>query len=164
MTSKNELQIKPATRLDVPLILAMIKALAEYEKLSDDVTATEALLEEHLFGPQPSAEVLIGYYHGEPVAFALFFTNFSTFVGKPGLYLEDLFVKTEHRGKGFGKDLLVYLSKVALARDYGRFEWSVLDWNEPSIQFYLGLGAVPMNEWTVYRLSKSKFELLAKNG
>jgi GNAT superfamily N-acetyltransferase len=138
---------------DVPVILSFIKGLAEYEKLTHEVTATEALLSETLFGARRVAEVLIGEFQGEPVGFALFFHNFSTFLGRPGIYLEDLFVIPKMRGRGFGKMLLIYLAKIAAERSCGRVEWAVLDWNEPSIQFYKNLGAVPMEEWTVFRLT-----------
>ena len=138
---------------DVPVILRFIKGLAEYEKLTGEVTATEPLLRETLFGGRRVAEVMIGDFQGEPVGFALFFHNFSTFLGRPGIYLEDLFVIPEMRGRGFGKALLTCLAKIAAERGCGRVEWAVLDWNEPSIQFYKKLGAVPMNEWTVFRLT-----------
>jgi GNAT superfamily N-acetyltransferase len=138
---------------DVPVILRFIKGLAKYEKLTSEVTATEPLLRETLFGARRVAEVMIGDFQGEPVGFALFFHNFSTFLGRPGIYLEDLFVIPEMRGRGFGKALLIYLAKIAVERGCGRVEWAVLDWNEPSIQFYKNLGAVPMNEWTVFRLT-----------
>ncbi|HEX7550783.1 MAG TPA: GNAT family N-acetyltransferase [Candidatus Methylomirabilis sp.] len=138
---------------DVPVILRFIKGLAEYEKLTNEVAATEPLLRETLFGVRRVAEVMIGDFQGEPVGFALFFHNFSTFLGRPGIYLEDLFVIPEMRGRGFGKALLTYLAKIAVERGCGRVEWAVLDWNEPSIQFYKKLGAVPMNEWTVFRLT-----------
>jgi GNAT superfamily N-acetyltransferase len=136
---------------DVPLILEFIRGLAEYEKMLDQVVATEEALAESLF-EHKMAEVIIGEYHNEPVAFALFFHNFSTFLGKPGLYLEDLYVKPEMRGKGIGKIMLSFLAKLALDRKCGRLEWSCLDWNKPSIEFYKQLGAVPMDEWTVYRV------------
>jgi GNAT superfamily N-acetyltransferase len=154
--------IKPATETDVPLILSFIKKLAEYEKLAHLVVTTEEILRETLFGARPYAEVVIGYYKNEPVGFALFFHNFSTFLGQPGIYLEDLFVDEEQRGKGFGKALLVYLAKLALERGCGRLEWSVLDWNEPSINFYKSLGAVPMDEWTSFRLTGNALDSLAQ--
>ncbi len=157
----SDFTIKPATVEDVPLILGFIKKLAEYEKLAHQVAATEEGLRETLFGTHPYAEVVIGYYQAEPVGFALFFHNFSTFLGQPGLYLEDLFVDEQHRGKGFGKALLVYLAKLAVERGCGRLEWWVLDWNEPSINFYKSLGAVPMDEWTVFRVTGGALKNLA---
>ncbi len=154
-------EIRTATMADVPLILSFIRKLAEYEKLAHEVTVTEAGLREVLFGERRYAEVIIADDHGQPVGFALFFHNFSTFVGKPGIYLEDLYVDVEHRGKGFGKALLVYLAKLAKERDCGRLEWSVLDWNEPSIRFYQSLGAVPMDEWTIFRVTGEALDHLA---
>ncbi len=155
------LEIKSATVEDVPLILSFIRKLAEYEKMLDDVVATEDGLREVLFGERRYAETIIAYEHNEPVGFALFFHNFSTFVGKPGIYLEDLFVDPEHRGKGFGKALLAHLAKLAQERNCGRLEWAVLNWNQPSIEFYESLGAKPMNGWTVYRLTGAALENLA---
>jgi len=154
-------EIRAATDNDVPLILSFIKKLAVYEKLAHKVTATEEVLRETLFGERRYAEVVIGYHRGEPVGFALFFHNYSTFLGKPGVYLEDLFIDEEHRGKGFGKALLVYLSRLTKERNCGRLEWAVLDWNEPSINFYKSLGAAPMNEWTVFRLTGEALDKLA---
>jgi GNAT superfamily N-acetyltransferase len=154
--------IKPATETDVPLILSFIKKLAAYEQLAHQVVATEEILRASLFGARPYAEVVIGYYQNEPVGFALFFHNFSTFLGQPGIYLEDLFVNEEQRGKGFGKALLVYLARLALERGCGRLEWWVLDWNEPSINFYKSLGAVPMDEWTVFRVTGEALNNLAQ--
>jgi GNAT superfamily N-acetyltransferase len=153
VTSIPGFSIRFATPADVSLILGFIKGLAEYEKLSHEVTATEERLRETLFGSRQVAEVLIGEYRGDAVGFALFFHNYSTFLGRPGIYLEDLFVKPEMRGRGFGKVLLTYLAKLATERKCGRVEWSVLDWNEPSIQFYKKLGAAAMNDWTMYRLT-----------
>lgn len=153
--------IKPATIEDVPLIFSFIKKLAEYEKLLHAVTATEDGLREVLFGERRYAETVIAYYENQPVGFALFFHNFSTFLGKPGIYLEDLFVDPEYRGKGFGKALLVYLAKLAQERNCGRLEWAVLTWNKPSIDFYESLGAQQMNEWFVYRLTGTALEQLA---
>lgn len=150
----NGLDIRPATVQDVPLILEFIKALAEYEKLLHEVNATEELLESSLFGEKPTTEAVIGYAEdGSPAGFALFFTSYSTFLAKPGIYLEDLFVKPEFRGKGYGKSLLVYLARLAKERQYGRLEWSVLDWNTPAIEFYESLGAAPVQGWTKYRLT-----------
>ncbi len=156
-----DFEIKPSTIDDVPLILSFIQKLADYEKLSHEVVATETGLREVLFGERRYAETVIAYYQNQPVGFALFFHNFSTFLGQPGIYLEDLFVDPEQRGKGFGKALLVYLARLAQERNCGRFEWSVLDWNEPSIKFYQALGAVPLNEWTMYRLTGEALEKLA---
>ena len=153
--------IKPTTIDDVPVILSFIQKLAAYENLSHEVVATEAGLQAALFGARPYAETVIAYYQNRPVGFALFFSSFSTFLGKPGIYLEDLFVDPEQRGKGFGKALLVYLARLAQERNCGRFEWSVLDWNEPSIKFYESLGAVPLKEWTMYRLTGEALEKLA---
>ncbi|EGJ51250.1 GNAT family N-acetyltransferase [Desulfocurvibacter africanus] len=147
------LTTRPATRDDVPLILTFIKDLAEYERLSHEVMATEKDLTETLFGPRPGAEVLLGFTADEPVAFALFFSSYSTFLAKSGIYLEDLFVRPAWRGKGFGKAMLSVVAKVAVERGCGRLEWSCLDWNEPSIGFYKSLGAQVMDEWTVYRLT-----------
>jgi GNAT superfamily N-acetyltransferase len=156
------LQIEPATPADVPEILDFIKALAEYEKLSDRVVATEDGLRASLFGPRPAAEVVFARAGGERVGFALFFESFSTFVGKRGLYLEDLFIRPEHRGKGYGKALLVHLARLAVARGCGRFEWSALDWNAPAIGFYEKLGAERMKDWILFRLSGAALETLAR--
>ncbi len=144
--------IRPATSADTPAIARLIRALAEYERLSHAVTFDEGRLREHLFGPRPYAEALLAEEAGAVVGFALFFHNYSTFVGKPGLYLEDLFVEPAHRGQGHGKALLRAVARLALERGCGRLEWSVLNWNEPAIRFYRALGAVPMDEWKVYRL------------
>jgi len=146
-------RITPATEADVPLILEMIRGLADYEKLSHAVTATEDQLRQTLFGPRPAAEVLLAFHDNECAGFALFFPNYSTFLAKPGIYLEDLFVKPHARGKGLGLALLTELARLAVERGCGRVEWSVLDWNEPSIGFYKKLGAVPMDEWTIFRLT-----------
>lgn len=148
--------IRTAEPKDLPLILKFIKALAEYEHLLHEVRATEELLMEHIFH-QKKVEVIIGEYQQEPVGFALFFHNFSTFLGRPGIYLEDLYVDPSMRGKGFGKAMLSYLSKLVEERNYGRLEWSCLDWNEPSIRFYKSLGAKPMEDWTVYRIQQENF-------
>ncbi len=161
-TSIADFIIRNATATDVPLIMSFIKELAEYEKLSSEVIATEEILTESLFGERSSsAEVVIGYYKKKPVAFALFFHNFSTFLGKPGLYLEDLFVNPEMRGKGIGKVLISYLACLAKERGCGRFEWWVLDWNKPAIQFYQSIGARPMDEWTVQRVDGEALDQLA---
>ncbi|MEL6345123.1 MAG: GNAT family N-acetyltransferase [Myxococcota bacterium] len=146
-------QIRTAQRADVPQIMAFIRALAEYERLLHEVEATEEMLDRTLFGDRPLAEVLIGEEDGAPVGFALFFHNYSTFLGKAGIHLEDLFVMPEHRGKGYGRALLQRLAEIAVARGCGRLEWAVLDWNEPAIAFYQKLGAVPMDEWTTFRLT-----------
>ena len=144
--------LRPATRADIPLILELIHALAEYEREPDAVEATGDLLEEQLFGEQPGAEVIIAEVDGQGAGFALFFHNFSTWRGRRGLYLEDLFVRPEFRGLGLGRALMIRLAKLAVQRGCGRFEWSVLDWNTPAIDFYRSLGAVGMDEWTVQRL------------
>jgi GNAT superfamily N-acetyltransferase len=159
-----ELEIRAATEDDVPLILSLIKELAEYERLSHEVVATEEALGDSLFGERRVAEVLIGLYGDEPAGFALFFHNFSTFLGKPGIYLEDLYVRPEFRGAGIGRALLVHLARLARARDCGRLEWSVLDWNEPAIGFYKTIGASPVSGWTVYRLTGEALEELAARG
>lgn len=153
--------IRLAEKEDVPHILDFIKKLAEYEQLSNEVVATERNLELYLFGEERVAEVIIGYEGELPVGFALFFHNFSTFLGKPGIYLEDLFVLEDHRGKGYGKKLLASLAKLAVERKCGRLEWAVLDWNEPSIDFYKSLGARMMTEWIVNRLSGESLLKLA---
>ncbi|HHY28241.1 MAG TPA: GNAT family N-acetyltransferase [Desulfitobacterium dehalogenans] len=145
---------------DVALILEFIRELADYEKMLHEVVATEQILIESLF-ERKMAEVVIGEYKNIPVAFALFFHNFSTFLGKPGIYLEDLYVKPEMRGKGIGKIMLSFLARLALERNCGRLEWWCLDWNEPSIQFYKQIGAVPMDEWTVYRVHDEALDKLA---
>lgn len=150
-----------AEEKDVPLILEFVKELAEYEKLLQDVVATESSLKESLF-ERKMAEVIIGEYDSKPVSFALFFHNFSTFLGKPGIYLEDLYVKPEMRGKGFGKVILSFLGKLAIERNCGRLEWSCLNWNKPSIKFYKELGAIPMEDWTVYRVCNNVLDDFAK--
>lgn len=154
--------IRFALEQDVPLILSFIRDLAEYERLSHEVSASEERLRETLFTSRPVAEVLIGEYRGDAAAFALFFHNYSTFLGRPGIYLEDLFVKQEMRGHGFGRVLLAYLAKLAVERKCGRVEWAVLDWNEPAIRFYKQLGAAAMDEWTVHRLTGEALAKLAK--
>lgn len=147
-----DFQLRIAEIGDCALILDFIKELAAYEKLSHEVVATVPILQETLFGEHRNTEVLLAEYQQTPVAYALYFHNFSTFTGRPGIYLEDLFVKPAMRGRGFGKCLLAYIARLAVERNCTRFEWSVLDWNEPSIQFYRSIGAVPMDEWTVQRL------------
>ncbi|MBL0216653.1 MAG: GNAT family N-acetyltransferase [Myxococcales bacterium] len=156
-----DLQIRAATAADTATILGFIRDLAAYEKLSHEVVADEAKLEATLFGARPAAEVLIAEVGGAPVGFALFFPSYSTFLAKPGLYLEDLFVRPSARGQGVGSALLSALARIAVDRDYGRFEWSVLDWNEPAIRLYRSLGAVPMSEWTVNRLTGEPLAKLA---
>lgn len=158
----SNLRIRFAEEKDLSLIFNFIKDLAEYEKLSDTVVATEDLIFDSLF-IKKTAEVIIAEYQGLPAGFAVFFHNFSTFIGKRGLYLEDLFVKPEFRGKGIGKGLLVYLAKLAVKRNCERFEWAVLDWNESAINFYKSLDAQPMDGWTVFRLSGHYLKKLAKN-
>jgi GNAT superfamily N-acetyltransferase len=148
-----EIRIVPATERDVPQILELIKGLAEYERLLHGFEATEERLRRTLFGDRPAAEVWLAFAGEECAGFALFFTNYSTFLGKPGLYLEDVFVKPHLRRKGIGMALLKKLAAIARERDYGRMEWSVLDWNEPTINFYKRLGAVPLDEWTMFRLT-----------
>jgi GNAT superfamily N-acetyltransferase len=157
----DDLAIRIAREADCPAILGFIRDLAEYEKLSHEVVADEAQLRATLFGTRPAAEVLIAELAGEPVGFALFFTSYSTFLGKPGLYLEDLFVRPAARSRGVGAALMAACAKLAVERDYGRFEWSVLDWNEPALKFYRALGAVPMAEWTVQRLTGGPLAALA---
>ena len=158
---RSPLSILPATRQDAGAILSFIRALAEYEKLADKVTATEADVEEALFGKRPVAEAVIARVGAEAAGFALFFHNYSTFVGRPGLYLEDVFVKPEMRGKGIGRALLVHVARIAVGRGCGRMEWAVLDWNRPAIEFYRRLGAEALDDWTVYRLSGARLAALA---
>jgi GNAT superfamily N-acetyltransferase len=155
------IRVSPATETDVPVILEMIRGLAEYEKLSHVVSATEEQLRHTLFGERPGAEVLLARWNGEPIGFALFFPNYSTFLAQPGIYLEDLYVKPHARGKGAGLALFIELAKIAVERGCGRVEWAVLDWNEPSIQFYKKLGAVALEEWTTYRLGIEPLRRLA---
>jgi len=154
-------EIRTTTEADVPVILRLIRDLATYERAPDAVVATEAGLREVLFGAKPSAEVLLALENGEPVGFAVFFHNFSTWLGRPGLYLEDLFVRPEERGKGYGRALLERLAQIAQERGCGRMEWAVLDWNDPAIEFYRKLGAAPMDEWTVFRLTEEGIAKLA---
>lgn len=156
-----DIAIRSATVEDTPLILSFIRELAEYEKLSHEVVATEEALRASLFGERPFAEVLLAFVGGEPLGFALFFHNFSTFLGKPGIYLEDLYVRPEHRGTGAGRALLVRLARLAVERGCGRLEWWVLDWNEPAVGFYNRIGARAMDDWTVYRLTGDALERLA---
>ena len=156
-----DVRIETATVHDVPLLLSLIRALAEYERMSNAVVATEASLRDSLFGTTPCAEAAIAHVDREAVGFALWFQNYSTFLAKPGLYLEDLFVLPDWRGRGVGAALLRHLARIALERDYGRMEWSVLNWNEPAIGFYRRIGARPMDEWTVYRLAGDDLRRLA---
>lgn len=156
------LSIRPAERADLAIIAQFIRDLAEYERLAHEVRFEEAVLGERLFGARPYAEVLIGEIDGTPNGFALFFHNFSTFEGKPGVYLEDLFVRPEARGSGLGKALLSALAQIAIERDCARLEWSVLDWNDPAIQFYKKLGAKAMDEWTVFRVDGDALNILAQ--
>lgn len=163
----DELRIVPATEHDVPQILELIRGLAEYERLSHLMEATEDRLRRTLFGDRPAAEVWLAYAGDEAgeecAGFALFFTNYSTFLGKPGLYLEDVFVKPHLRRKGIGLALLRKLASIARERDYGRMEWSVLDWNDPAIQFYKKLGAVPLEDWTMFRLTGEALSAFGKS-
>jgi len=161
-TNIHHFSLRIAEAEDIPLILDFIRKLADYERLSHEVVATEEDLEKYLFGQEKVAEVILGYEGEVSVAFALFFHNFSTFLGKPGIYLEDLFVLEEYRGKGYGKTLLTYLAKLAMERDCGRLEWAVLDWNEPSIEFYKSLGATLLKEWIVNRVSGESLAKLAE--
>ena len=154
-------RIVSATEHDVPQILDLIRGLAEYERLSHMVEATEERLRRTLFGDRPAAEALLAYDNGECVAFALFFTNYSTFLAQPGLYLEDVFVKPHARRRGIGLKILQHLAAIAQERDYGRMEWSVLDWNQPAIDFYRKLGAVPLDDWTMFRLTGEAIRSLA---
>ena len=153
--------IRPAIVADVPVILELIRALATYERAPNEVTATEDGLTEVLFGEKPAAEVLLAFENETAVGFAVFFHNFSTWLGRPGLYLEDLFVRPEDRGKGYGRALLIHLAKIARERGCGRMEWAVLNWNEPAIKFYRKLSAKPMDEWTVFRLKRDGIAKLA---
>jgi len=158
------ISIRPATPHDVPLVLEFIRELARYERLEHEVSACEAELGEALFGERRYAEVVFACSDGKPLGFALFFHNFSTFKGRPGIYLEDLYVRPEARGRGIGRKLLAHLARTAVERRCSRLEWAVLDWNEPSIGFYRSLGAVPMDEWTVFRLTGDALALLAGTG
>ena len=161
MPKNTKLRIEEATSEDVPLILEFIRGLAQYERSADRVTANEEILLKNLFGPQRRAQAVIAYNDLEPVAFAIYFFSYSSFSGKPNLYLEDIFVRPEFRGSGFGKELFAFLSHRALAEDCGRMEWSVLNWNESAIKFYESLGASPVRDWTVFHLEKVKLESLA---
>ena len=160
--SERSFQIRDATVADVPIILQLIRDLATYERAPNDVLATEEGLREVLFGAEPAAKVVIAFENAAPVGFAVYFFNFSTWLGCPGLYLEDLFVKPAMRGCGYGRALLVHLAKIARDHNCGRMEWAVLTWNDPAIQFYKKLGAVPLEEWRVFRLTKDEIRKLAE--
>ena len=160
-TDTRGFQIKSATESDVSVILSFVKKLARYERLLHEVVATKELLRETLFGKRRTAEVVIGYLETKPVGFVLFFHNYSTFLGKPGLYIEDLFVDEDYRRRGYGRALLLHVARLAKERGCGRLEWSVLDWNQPAIDFYKKLGALPMNEWTVFRVAGKSLDELA---
>ena len=161
MSPAPDIRIVPATERDVPTILSLIKALAEYERLAHEVEATEDDVRDSLFGDWPGAEVVLAYVGADLAGFALFFHNYSTFLGRRGLYLEDLFVLPTYRSRGVGRRLLSHLARVAVERKCGRMEWWVLDWNEPAIRFYKSIGAVPMDDWTVYRLAGDALQRLA---
>ena len=161
-TNLTDVRLERATERDVPVILSLIKALAEYEQMAGDVVANEALVHESLFGPSPSAEVVIARAGQDPVGFAVWFYH-STFLGRRGLYLEDLFVVPEWRGRGIGRALLVYLARLAVERQCGRMEWAVLDWNEPAIGFYRRLGAKPLDGWSTFRLTGDDLARLAQS-
>ena len=156
-----DFSIKQATKEDVSLILSFIRELAEYEQLLHEVVATEQILLESLFGDTPRAEVLIGFSNGLPSSFVIYFYNYSTFLGRPGIYIEDLYVRPEFRGLGVGKKLLAHLAKICIDNDYPRLQWWVLDWNEDAISFYKKIGAEPMDEWTVFRVSGQELKKLA---
>jgi GNAT superfamily N-acetyltransferase len=157
------LSIRPATPEDLPLITSLVQELAEYEKLAHQAVATEADFAESLFGPHPKAYALIVEHDGQPAGFAIYFYNYSTFLGRPGIYVEDVFIRSEFRRGGFGRAIFKYLAQKAVAENCGRMEWWVLDWNEPAIRFYAGLGAVPMNEWTVQRLTGDALKNFAES-
>jgi len=161
----DQLVVRQATRADVPVVLGMIRALADYEKLSEHVVATEAMLDRSLFGPDPAAEVLLAFLDDRPVGFAVYFRSFSTFLGGPAMYLEDIFVVPEARGRGIGRQLLATVAKIAVDRGCGRMDWSVLDWNRSAIEFYRRLGARPLDDWTIYRLiGKALIDVAALTG
>jgi GNAT superfamily N-acetyltransferase len=164
VSGADRFRIQPATEHDVPIVLDLIRQLADYERLRQEAVATEADLRDGLFGPNAVAEALIAYVGDAPVGFALFFHNFSTFVGRRGLYLEDLFVLPAWRGRGFGRQLLVRLAQIAVERHCGRMEWAVLDWNELALRVYRAAGAQPLDEWTVHRLSGDALRRLASEG
>lgn len=158
----NKIEVRFAVETDVELILSFVKELADFEKLLHEVVATTAILKKSLFGPHSNAEVILIYFDGVPVGFALFFHNFSTFLGKPGIYIEDLYVRPELRGKGLGQKMLGFIAKLAKTRDCGRVEWWVLDWNHEAIKFYKKIGAIPMDEWTVFRLTGENLDAVAR--
>jgi len=162
-TETKNFTIRPATIVDVPIVLQLIRDLATYERAPGEVAATEEQLVDVLFGERPVAEVLLAFEDEMPIGFAVFFHNFSTWLGRPGLYLEDLFVKPEARGKGYGRALLIHLAKIARDRGCGRMEWAVLDWNGPAIQFYKKIGAVPMKEWRIFRMTTDGIAKLAQS-
>lgn len=159
--SLSDFEIRPAVVDDVPLILSFIKKLADYERLAHEVVATEESLRKTLFDARKTAEVALGYFQNKPIGLVLFFHNYSTFLGRPGLYIEDLFVDESYRGSGFGAALLRYVARLAVERNCGRLEWSVLDWNKPAVDFYTKLGAVPMSDWTVFRVTGQSLMNLA---
>jgi len=162
--TKSDFNIRSAAENDAGTILSLIKELADFERLTHEVVATENDIRRSLFGERPVAEALIGEYEKIPISFALFFYNFSTFVGKPGIYLEDLYVKPEYRSKGFGRKMLAHIARLAIKRNCGRFEWSVLDWNTPAIRTYDKLNAKPMQDWILYRLTGEALVELAQEG
>ena len=164
MTTASNFMIRPAAESDAATIFSLINELADYERLTHEVVATEDDIRKSLFGERPFAEALIGEYERTPISFALFFYNFSTFIGKPGIYLEDLYVKPEYRSKGFGRRMLIHIARLALKRNCGRFEWSVLHWNTPAIATYDKLNAKPMKEWILYRLTGKALVELAEEG
>jgi GNAT superfamily N-acetyltransferase len=164
MSARSTLRIEAATEKDVPLILRFIRELAEYERELDRVTATEEILRQTLFGAKPDAECIIAYENDTPVAFAIYFFSYSSFSALPNLYLEDIFVRPESRGSGVGRQLIAFLARLAQARGCRRLEWSVLNWNAPSIAFYEKLGAEPVRDWTVFHLDKDELEKLANEG
>jgi GNAT superfamily N-acetyltransferase len=157
------LSIRSATLEDLPLITSLVRELAEYEKLAHQAVATEADFAESLFGPHPKAYALIVEHDGQPAGFAIYFYNYSTFLGRPGIYVEDVFIRPEFRRGGFGRAIFKYLAQKAVAENCGRMEWWVLDWNDPAIRFYAGLGAVPMDEWTVQRLTGDALKNFAES-
>ena len=161
-TAPPDVTLRAATPADVPTILRCIRGLAEYERLADQCVATEALLRESLFGASPAAEVVLAMRGDEPAGFALWFRSYSTFLARPGIYLEDLFVEPSFRGQGIGRRLLAHLARVAVERGYGRLEWAVLDWNADAIRFYSALGAVPMSDWTTFRVTGDALDELGR--
>jgi GNAT superfamily N-acetyltransferase len=158
-----DVRILPAEQKDIPLVLAFIRKLAEYERLLEKVVADEDTLRNSLFGSRPAAEVVLAYIENEPVGFAVYFQTFSTFIGRPGIYLEDLFIEPAYRGRGIGNAVLMYLADLTRQRECVRLSWAVLDWNEPAIQFYRRLGAVPLDDWTVFELSGAALDRLASS-